>query len=113
VPTAAHFLSENIIEDVSWTTSTPANFIGLAQDVTAVEPKGDANNKIALSMLSASAGGNPIDPRPVGAIGVAGAVIPSPAGKVDSAATYRGAFPAGVPPWTTGWTSLNVGGLLQ
>jgi hypothetical protein len=109
-PTAAHFQSENIIEGSSWSTSTAAAFAGLAQDVTAVEPKGDGANKIALGMLSPSAGG-PIDPRPVGAVGVAGAVIPSPAGTVDSAATYRGAFPAGVSPWT-GFTSLSVGGIL-
>jgi hypothetical protein len=110
-PTPAQFLSENLIEGTSHTSGIGAAFLGLAQDVTAVAPKGVAGNKVGLGMLSASAGGNPIDPRPVGAIGVAGAIIPAPLGKVDGAATYRGAFEPGLAPWT-GFTSLSKAGLL-
>jgi hypothetical protein len=109
-PTASHWLSENLIEGVSHTSGVSGAFLGLNEECTAVQGKGNAQNKIAGSMLSLGAA-NPIDPRPFGAVGVSGAVVPSPAGKVDRAATYRGAFPAGVDPWT-GFTSLSAGGVL-
>jgi hypothetical protein len=63
--------------------------------------------------LSAALKPTPINPRPAaGFVGVAGCTGPS--GPVaDRTATYRGAFSASAPTlWTTGWTALNVGGLL-
>ncbi|MHA7837943.1 MAG: hypothetical protein ACX98W_10835 [bacterium] len=57
---------------------------------------------------------SPIDPRPSGAasVGEIGeGIIPSGVG-LDASATYRGAFPAGQPLFTDGWTALNAGGLL-
>lgn len=54
-----------------------------------------------------------IDPRP--AIGtptaqVSGGIVPTGPG-LDASATYRGAFPAGQPLFTDGWTALDAGGL--
>jgi hypothetical protein len=102
-------MGENLIEGVFHTSGAIGSFAGLAQDCQYVEPKGVAGNVLGLGMLSAGA---KIDPRPMGAVGVAGAVVPTPAGKVDSAATYRGAFePGATVPWT-GFTSLSQGGIL-
>jgi len=56
----------------------------------------------------------PVDPRPDGAAPAAevgGGIIPTGTG-LDSSATYRGAFPAGQPLWTDGWTALDAGGIL-
>ena len=55
-------------------------------------------------------GGAPYDPRPAGA-GADCGVTPKLPG-LDRAATYRGAFPAGVPLWTDGWTVLSQAGVL-
>jgi hypothetical protein len=55
-------------------------------------------------------GGTPYDPRPAGA-GADCGVTPRVPG-MDRAATFRGAFPAGVPLWTDGWTVLSQAGVL-
>lgn len=57
---------------------------------------------------------SPIDPRPLGTAPineVGEGIVPSGPG-LDASATYRGAFPAGQPLFTDGWTALNAGGLL-
>ena len=57
--------------------------------------------------------GAPADPRPANptAANVSGGVRPRGAG-LDASATYRGAFPASQPLWTSGWTALSQGGIL-
>jgi len=83
-------------------------FNGLLKEDQTFEPKGDASGKLVSSLKS-----SPIDPRPAsGFTGVAG--CPAPRGVIlDPAATYRGAFLRTAPTlWTTGWTVLNIAGLL-
>jgi hypothetical protein len=82
----------------------PAAFFGLVQENNMIDP--DAGT------LGPSADG-PIDPDPLfGACGING-VPPYTSRVVDDAATYRGAFQAGDPNWTTGWSVLNLGGVLE
>jgi hypothetical protein len=104
--------SENLIEGFWNTSGSPSAFAGLVQPESYVEPKAAcASNKLDVCMTSAGAA---IDPRPDpfgGPFGVSGAVAPAPAGTVDSAATYRGAFEPGAPAWT-GFTSLSDAGVL-
>jgi hypothetical protein len=82
-------------------------FSGLVKEDATFNPTGNAAGKLVSSLKS-----SPVNPRPVGVIGVIGGVVPRGSG-LDPAATYRGAF-AGTAPilWTTGWTTLNVAGLL-
>ena len=53
----------------------------------------------------------PINPDPAAGICGLGGVPPQGPG-LDRAATYRGAFARLQANWTTGWTSLNRGGVL-
>src|SRR5690606_21620239 len=57
--------------------------------------------------------GLPAVPRPASPAdaNVSGGIRPRGDG-LDASATYRGAFPASQPLWTTGWTAMNVGGIL-
>jgi hypothetical protein len=89
-------------------TVNNALFPGLTNEDTTFDPTGNAAGKLVASLKS-----SPIDPRPgFGLIGVGGGVVPSGPG-LDSAATYRGAFDRTAPTlWTTGWTVLNIAGLL-
>jgi hypothetical protein len=81
----------------------------LVNDDTTFDPTGDAAGKLSASLKSAK-----IDPRI--ATGVALGVragCPAPRGRgLSATATFRGAFAPGQALWTTGWTALNVGGLL-
>jgi hypothetical protein len=80
-----------------------AVFAGLAQENNLIDP--DAGN------LGPSADG-PIDPDPLfGSCGLNG--VPPYGRAGDGSATYRGAFQAGEPNWTTGWSTLNLGGVLE
>lgn len=95
-PTAA---SDNVVNN--------AGFPGLVKEDQSFDPTGDAAGKLAASLKA-----SPIDPRPnSGLTGTGGAVAgPKP---LVSAASYRGAFLRTAPTlWTTGWTALNLGGLL-
>ena len=79
--------------------ATGGGFAGLVQEDPTFDPK-DFGSVGAL-----------YDPRPAGA-GADCGVTPRVPG-LDRAANYRGAFPAGVPElWTTGWSVLNLGGVL-
>ncbi len=80
----------------------------LANEDTTFNPQGNASGKLDSSLKS-----SPIDPRPNFAFsGIAGGVKPQGA-SLDSTATYRGAFDrAAGTLWTTGWTALNIAGLL-
>jgi hypothetical protein len=82
-------------------------FNGLVKEDQTFDPQGDANGKLAASL---KAGG--INPRPAaGLVGTGGCVVPQGAGL--QGVTYRGAFDRTAPTiWTTGWTALNIGGLL-
>jgi hypothetical protein len=85
----------------------PATF-DMVNDDTTFNPTGDASGKLAASLKSAK-----IDPRLVSGFGRPNAGCAAPRGTgLDPAATYRGAFPAGVNLWTNGWTTLSQGGLL-
>ena len=78
-------------------------FTGLVDEDSTFNPTGNSAGKLDASL------GASIDPRPTGLVGVGGGVssIRFPE------ATYRGAFQQTAPQlWTTGWTALNVGGLL-
>jgi hypothetical protein len=83
------------------------SFLGLSKEDQTFDPTGNAAGKL-VSTLKAS----PINPRPVGVIGVIGGVPPRGPG-LQPGATFRGAFAATAPTlWTTGWTALNKAGLL-
>jgi hypothetical protein len=84
-----------------------ASFNGLVKEDQTFDPQGDANGKLAASLKT-----SPINPRPAaGLTGTGGCVAPQGAGLTT--VTYRGAFDRTAPTiWTTGWTALNVGGLL-
>lgn len=74
-------------------------------DVT-FDPQGDANGKLDASLKTAK-----IDPRPLG-LGASLGVNSNAAQGLD-AVSFRGAFaPTAATLWTTGWTAMNVGGLL-
>jgi hypothetical protein len=85
-----------------------AGFNGLSNEDVSFDPTGDASGKLVPALKAA-----PLDPRPAFALtGVIGGVVPQGTG-LDPAATYRGAFPRTAPTlWTTGWTVLNIAGLL-
>lgn len=85
-----------------------AAFPGLANEDVTFNPVGNAAGKLAASLKSA-----PINPRPAAAgVGTVGCVAPRGPG-LDAGGTFRGAFSrtAGTL-WTTGWTALNLAGLL-
>ena len=85
----------------------PASF-DMVNDDTTFNPTGDANGKLVASLKAAK-----IDPRLVPGFGRPNAGCAAPRGTgLDPAATFRGAFPAGVNLWTNGWTTLSQGGLL-
>ena len=63
-------------------------------------------------LLTGRPGGVEImDPRPSPGLCTFGGVNPFAPG-TDASATYRGAFQAGQPLWTDGWTGIDQGGLL-
>ncbi|MFO0688040.1 MAG: hypothetical protein U0900_04990 [Myxococcota bacterium] len=83
----------------------------LVNDNTYFQPKGvTVANR---GRLLGSKVGGALDPRPVspGDANVSGGIKPRGRG-LDASATYRGAFPAGQPLWTTGWTALSKAGIL-
>ena len=77
------------------------------EDVT-FNPTGNGLGKLDSTLKT-----SPINPRPnAGITGVAGCPAPRGPG-LDASATYRGAFLRTAPElWTTGWTALNLAGLL-
>ncbi len=91
-----------------------AGFNGLINKDQTFDPTGSSAcpgplcGKLVSTLKSA-----PINPRPAaGFVGVSGCVGPQGPG-LNSSATYRGAFDRTAPTlWTTGWTALNVAGLL-
>lgn len=83
----------------------------LVQDDTRFEPKCAAAT-VAGKLDGCKA--SEIDPRPdpgAPAAQVGGGIQPTGVG-LDRSATYRGAFPAGVPKWTDTWTALDQGDIL-
>jgi hypothetical protein len=93
--------SNNVVNDV------PAAFSGLVKEDQSFNPTGNASGKLVASLKT-----SPINPRPNLTGGIIGCVAPQNPG-VDRSATYRGAFVRTAPTlWTTGWTALNIGGLL-
>lgn len=88
--------------------ATTGAFTGLIVEDQTFNPTGNAQGKIDSSLKAAK-----INPRPAGGLtGVGGCTSPRGPG-LDPGATYRGAFVGSAPKlWTTGWTALNVGGLL-
>ncbi len=100
--------------EVSWgglassaNTINVAAFPGLANEDQTFDPTGNAAGKLDASLKP-----TPINPRPnAGLTGTAGCVAPQGPGL--GKVTYRGAFDrTATTLWTTGWTALNVGGLL-
>jgi len=79
----------------------------LTQGDVSFDPTGDANGKLVSSLKSA-----PIDPRPAFAFsGINDGAQAQGFGL--EAVTYRGAFDRAAPTlWTTGWTAMNIAGLL-
>ncbi len=87
--------------------ATTGAFTGLTVEDQTFNPTGNAAGKLDSSLKAA-----PINPRSTGSIGTLGCVSPRGPG-LDPGATYRGAFLRTAPKlWTTGWTAMNVGGLL-
>jgi hypothetical protein len=82
-----------------------SNWNGLANEDNFIQPRGDANGKLTV------AANGPIDPDPLGGACSANGVVPTPQPALE-AATYRGAFEAGVDNWTSGWTLLERSGVL-
>jgi hypothetical protein len=88
-------------------TINVAAWPGLSNEDTTFDPTGNAAGKLDPSLKPL-----PINPRPLGGLtGTAGCVVPpNPA---LTKVTYRGAFAStAVTLWTTGWTALNIGGVL-
>jgi hypothetical protein len=86
---------------------TNGSFAGLTVEDQTFNPTGNAAGKIDSSLKAA-----PINPRATGLAGVGSCTSPRGPG-LDSGATFRGAFLRTAPTlWTTGWTAMNVGGLL-
>jgi hypothetical protein len=83
-------------------------FPGLENEDQTFDPQGNASGKLTAAIKATK-----INPRPkLGLAGLAGCPGPQNPG-LDAAATYRGAFARTAPTlWTTGWTALNVGGVL-
>jgi hypothetical protein len=106
-------LSENL-RGVSPTVTSDDNvlnggFTNLVEEDQTFDPTGDASGKLSAALVGAN---GVINPRPSGFTGTSGCVAPQGPG-LDASATFRGAFPAGAAPlWTTGWTTLNIAGLL-
>ncbi len=89
-------------------------FSSLAQEDVTFALRGNASCKLDPSLKPNAVGtGSPINPRPgSGVIGQLGCVAPQ-GPNLDPSATYRGAFNKSAPElWTTGWTALNIAGLL-
>lgn len=93
-----------------------ANFTAVVGDLLVNEntyfaPKGVLS--AGRGRLAGSKVGAPLDPRPAnpGNANVSGGIRPRGRG-LDASATYRGAFPAGQPLWTTGWTALSKAGII-
>jgi hypothetical protein len=87
-----------------------AIFAGLAQEVQLIDPTGSTDGA-AGKFEPGDLPLGPIDPDPT--FGACGANGVRPVGDLpDGGATYRGAFQAGEDNWTTGWTVLNLGGIL-
>jgi hypothetical protein len=83
-------------------------FPGLVNEDVTFDPTGNAAGKLDPSLKAV-----PADPRVgFGLAGTAGGVPARGAG-LDPAATYRGAFDPSAPVnWTSGWTTLSIGGIL-
>jgi hypothetical protein len=83
------------------------SFNGLVKEDQTFDPQGDANGKLVAALKA-----SPINPRPAaGLTGTGGCVVPQGPGL--TAVTYRGAFDRTAPTiWTSGWTTLSIGGLL-
>jgi hypothetical protein len=88
--------------------ATTGAFTGLSVEDQTFNPTGNAAGKLDASLKALK-----LNPRPAGGLtGVSGCTSPRGPG-LDPGATYRGAFLGTAPKlWTTGWTSLSVGGLL-
>ena len=91
----------NVVND------SPSVFSGLVKEDETFDPTGNAAGKLVASLKT-----SPLNPRPNLTGGIVGCVAPQNPG-VDRSATYRGAFARTAPTlWTTGWTAMNVAGLL-
>ncbi len=85
---------------------TNGTFAGLTVEDQTFDPTGNAAGKIDSGVKPL-----PINPRPTGLAGV-GSCVPARGPGLEPA-TFRGAFLRTAPTlWTTGWTAMNVGGLL-
>ncbi|MGH0035579.1 MAG: hypothetical protein ACQGVK_11195 [Myxococcota bacterium] len=107
---AAVSMGDALAPGLGGTANTVNNalFPGLENEDTTFDPTGNAAGKLDSSLKA-----SPIDPRPrFGLIGVGGGVVPQ-GPELEASATYRGAFLRTAPElWTTGWTVLNIAGLL-
>jgi hypothetical protein len=85
-----------------------AGFNGLVKEDQTFNPTGNAAGKLDATLKATR-----VNPRPAaGFVGVGGCTPPRGPG-LNAAATFRGAFQSTATTlWTTGWTALNVGGLL-
>jgi hypothetical protein len=92
----------------SGANSVNGAFNGLEKEDASFDPTGNSDGKLVASLKS-----SPVNPRPkAGLVGSGGCLSPRGPG-LDANATYRGAFSRLAPTlWTTGWTSLSLGGLL-
>jgi len=87
-----------------------AGFPGLNEEDQTFNPTGNAAGKLDATLVGAN---GLLDPRPgAGLTGVGGCAGPTEPG-TDGGAVYRGAFIRTAPTiWTTGWTVLNMAGLM-
>jgi hypothetical protein len=86
-------------------TFLAGGFPGLLNEDQSFDPQGNAANKLDSTLKS-----TPFNPRP----GPTPLTTPAPFVNGFEVVTYRGAFDpdTGIDLWTTGWTTLNVAGLL-
>lgn len=107
-------LNSNIYNDVITRTGGPAaggGARGFVNEDLSFDPTGAcAGGKLGDCLKTAGAGD--INPRPSGAVGFQGAISAGAQPVADPASTFRGAFPASGPLWTTGWTVLSIADML-
>lgn len=87
----------------------PASYNGLVQRDPTFDPTGNSAGKLDATLKSVK-----LNPRTASGSGTnAGNGVVPQGPSLDRGATYRGAFPFSAPKlWTTGWTALNIGGIM-
>lgn len=90
--------------------NTTPTYSGLIQRDPTFAAKGNATGKLVASLKATK-----LNPRTAGSLtpNLGGLGVVPQGANLDRSATYRGAFSTTAPRlWTTGWTALNIGGIM-